>query len=172
MIRPYLILTALALTGLTLYITGNTIQDKSPVEIQEEVEISTEDTVAVDSLKELLCALIHVESRGVEDAIGDTHLGEPSIGVLQIRPVMVAEVNRILRKQKIKKRFKLKDRFSKQKSIAMFKVWREYHHKGDVLETIARNWNGGPSGFRNRRTKKYWYKVKKKLDEYKNLRRV
>lgn len=172
MIRPYLIVIALALTGLTLYIAGNTVQNNSPVEIQEEVEISTEDTVAADSLKELLNALIHVESRGIENAIGDTHLGEPSIGVLQIRPVMVAEVNRILRKQKIKKRFKLKDRFSKQKSIAMFTVWREYHHEGDGLEIIARNWNGGPNGFRNKRTEKYWYKVKKKLDEYKSFRRV
>tara|TARA_R110000787_G_C13085528_1_gene410645 strand:+ start:13 stop:534 length:522 start_codon:yes stop_codon:yes gene_type:complete len=173
MIRPYLILIALTLTGLTLYIVGNTVQDNSPVEIQEEVEISTRDTIpTIDSVQDLLNALIFVESRGIENAVGDKHLGKPSVGVLQIRPIMVAEINRILRKQKVEKRFKLKDRFSREKSIEMFMIWKNYYHRDNNFETIARNWNGGPNGFRNKRTKKYWYKVKRKLDEYKGHRRV
>ncbi len=59
-----------------------------------------------DSIDVLVDALIYVESRGKDDAIGDTHLGKPSIGVLQIRPIMVREVNRILRKSSISKSFK------------------------------------------------------------------
>ena len=49
-----------------------------------------------DQTDYLLEALIQVESRGNTNAIGDKHLGEPSIGVLQIRPVMVREVGMVV----------------------------------------------------------------------------
>ena len=113
---------------------------------------------------ELVNALIHVESRGIDSAIGDTHLELPSIGVLQIRPVMVREVNRILKRTKSEKRYKLKDRFSRVKSIEMFMVWKNYHHPEDGFEEIARCWNGGPRGLKNKRTEKYWIKVQKQLN--------
>lgn len=114
-------------------------------------------------IEKLINALIYVESRGKSNAVGDTHLGEPSIGVLQIRPIMVREVNRILKISHIPKRFKLKDRFNREKSIAMFMVWKNYHHPKGGFETIARNWNGGPKGYRYNRTIKYWVKVQKQL---------
>jgi len=110
-------------------------------------------------------ALIQVESMGNDSAIGDTHLKEPSVGVLQLRPIMVREVNRILKKQKIKKKFKLKDRFSKDKSIEMFLIWKNYHHPEGGFETIARNWNGGPRGYKNPRTEHYWAKVQLELNK-------
>jgi hypothetical protein len=117
-------------------------------------------------IKNLIDALIYVESRGKDSAIGDTHLTEPSVGVLQIRPIMVREVNRILKKQGEVYRFKLKDRFNRQKSINMFMVWKDYHHPNDELEKIARNWNGGPRGYRYNRTLQYWVKVQKQLKKY------
>jgi hypothetical protein len=113
----------------------------------------------------LINALIYVESRGKTDAIGDTHLGSPSIGVLQIRPIMVREANRILKKLPNSKPFKLDDRFSRKKSINMFMVWKNYHHKNDSFEKIARCWNGGPKGYKNNSTLKYWVKVKKQLNK-------
>ena len=113
---------------------------------------------------ELVNALIHVESRGIDSAVGDTHLQSPSIGVLQIRPVMVREVNRILKRTKSDKRYKLKDRFSREKSIEMFMIWKNYHHPKDGFEEIARCWNGGPRGMKNKRTEKYWIKVQKHLN--------
>jgi len=111
----------------------------------------------------LIEALIQVESRGKENAVGDKHLGKPSIGVLQIRPIMVKEVNRILGKSKKKKRFTLKDRFSRKKSIEMFKVWLGYYHNNSSFEEIARCWNGGPNGYKLTSTLSYWNKVKKEL---------
>jgi len=111
----------------------------------------------------LVDALIYVESRGKDDAVGDTHLESPSIGVLQIRPIMVREVNRILKIQDKKKQFKLKDRFNRQKSIDMFMIWRKFHHSQDGMEKIARCWNGGGRGYKNPRTEKYWVKVQKQL---------
>jgi hypothetical protein len=134
-----------------------------PVERIEPKPI--EEIVIEPKIDKLIMALIQVESMGNDSAIGDTHLKEPSIGVLQLRPIMVREVNRILKKQKIKKKFKLKDRFSKDKSIEMFLIWKNYHHPEGGFETIARNWNGGPRGYKNPRTEHYWAKVQLELNK-------
>ena len=127
--------------------------------------IITQPTVIpTKSIDDLINALIYVESRGIDSAVGDKHLGEPSVGVLQIRPIMVREVNRILKLQGKSKRFRLKDRFDRQESISMFMVWKSYHHPYDNIEKIARNWNGGPRGYRYDRTLPYWVKVQKQLN--------
>ena len=114
-------------------------------------------------IDDLINALIYVESRGIDSAIGDKHLGEPSVGVLQLRPIMVREVNRILKIQGKIKRFKLKDRFDRQKSINMFMVWKNWHHPNEDIEKITRNWNGGPRGYQYKRTLPYWVKIQKQL---------
>lgn len=113
----------------------------------------------------LIEALIQVESRGHDSAIGDKHLvGNEAVGALQIRPIMLREVNRILKIKKVDKRYKLKDRFNREKTIEMFLIWKNYHHPNSDFEKIARNWNGGPNGFKKSRTEKYWVKVQKELD--------
>ena len=132
---------------------------------QVAIATLTPEPIKIDTTFKLVEALIQVESRGNEGAIGDTNLGVPSIGVLQIRPIMVREVNRILKRTKSEKRYKLKDRFSRVKSIEMFMVWKNYHHPEGGFETIARNWNGGPRGYKNKRTEHYWAKVQLELKE-------
>lgn len=106
----------------------------------------------------LIEAIIYVESRG--DTLAH-NISENAVGCLQIRPIMVREVNRILRKQKIKKKYKLKDRYSRKKSIEMFYIWKDYHHSEDSDEVIARCWNGGPKGWKKKSTNYYWAKVRK-----------
>lgn len=160
-LKPYIILAVSALAAIVFILTSLKQAEGTPTEIKE-VTVGEVDTIqAIDSLVE---ALIFVESRGKEDAVGDTHLGAPSIGVLQIRPIMVREVNRILKKKGAKMRFKLQDRFDRGKSIWMFMIWKDYHHPTDGFEKIARNWNGGPNGYRFKRTEPYWAKVKKELE--------
>jgi hypothetical protein len=82
-------------------------------------EDTKQNIVKVDTIKRdlLLEAIIVVESNGNDSCIGDRKLGRPSVGCLQIRPIMVREVNRLLRKQKIKKKYTLNDRYSRKKSI-------------------------------------------------------
>ena len=80
---------------------------------------------------------------------------ENAAGVLQIRPIMVREVNRLLGENK----YTLKDRWSKAKSIQMFNVLRS-HLKGASDEEIARTWNGGYNGKNIPQTMQYWQKVK------------
>lgn len=77
---------------------------------------------------------------------------------------MVREVNRILTIQGKTNRFNLKDRFDRQQSIRMFMVWKNFHHKDSNNEIIARNWNGGPKGYKIKRTEKYWNKIEKQLN--------
>ena len=81
---------------------------------------------------------------------------ENAAGCLQIRPIMVREVNRLLGEDK----YTLKDRWSKAKSIEMFNVIRS-HLKGATDEEIARTWNGGYNGKNIPQTMQYWNKVKK-----------
>ena len=79
-----------------------------------------------------------------------------NIGILQIRPIMVYEVNRILGCNK----YKLKDRFNPIKSIEMFKIYTNHHTPDWNLELVARRWNGGYNGELKLSTLNYYLKVK------------
>ena len=152
---------------LPLFISSNTKTLEFNYEKIEQpiLELNRKDVPPIIESERLVSALIFVESRGNDSAIGDKHLvGNEAVGALQIRPIMVKEVNRILKIQKINKRFTLKDRFERDKSIEMFYIWKNYHHKDSDYETIARNWNGGPKGYKLNRTVKYWNKVENQLN--------
>lgn len=107
----------------------------------------------------LVKAIIEVESGGRVGAIGEA--GE--LGILQIRPIMVDEVNRITGKG-----FRLSDRRDPDKSLEMF--WDYTTHwnavKGDdSYEGMARRWNGGPTGHTKPSTLPYWEKVKAAMED-------
>ena len=105
----------------------------------------------------LVEAIIWVESRGDTLAYNKS---EEALGCLQIRPIMLREVNRLLAKNDIQKVYTLKDRTSRSKSIEMFNVIRG-HINNPTNERIARNWNGGYNYGES--TLKYWNKVKSRL---------
>jgi hypothetical protein len=149
-----------AIYGLIALVSIGVVTIINTYETQEDTK---QNIVKVDTVKRdlLLEAMIIVESNGNDSCIGDKNLGRPSVGCLQIRPIMVREVNRILRKQKIKKKYTLNDRYSRKKSIEMFYIWRDYHHSEDSDEVIARCWNGGPKGWKKKSTRYYWIKVVK-----------
>jgi hypothetical protein len=140
-----------------------------PIEVCYEetiIELEPKNIQPIITDGDLLTALIFVESRGNDSAIGDRHLvGNEAVGALQIRPIMVKEVNRILKIQGKTERFDLKDRFDRQQSIRMFMVWKNYHHKNSEPEVISRCWNGGPKGYKVSRTEKYWNKVEQQLKQ-------
>jgi hypothetical protein len=116
------------------------------------ISVSNAPALVADNL---IHAIIHVESRGNTHA---HNVSEDAVGVLQIRPIMVKEVNRVLGFDK----YTLQDRWDKKKSIEMFNVIR-HNTPSPTNEKIARNWNGGPNGYRKNSTLKYWQKVKKLL---------
>lgn len=152
----------------TLVISPNTVNQQVTDKIDTVVKVDDFEQVSKPEqpkVSELIDALIYVESRGNDSAIGDRHLGKPSVGCLQIRPIMVREVNRILKRKKKELRYTMDDRFSREKSIEMFMVWKDYYHDSDNFEEIARTWNGGPRGMKNKKTLSYWSKVKFELNK-------
>ena len=97
----------------------------------------------------IIAAIIEVESGGNPYAKSGS-----SVGVLQITPVLVAECNNILKRDKSKKRYSLKDRFSKEK--------RRYNPLNNVEKAI-RSWNGGLR-YKAKRTQRYFEKVMRVLN--------
>ncbi len=153
------------LLGLSVYPLLLSVTNASQLtNINCEIETKSELTINVDTLNLLIYAIINVESNGNDSAIGDTHLGtQYAVGALQIRPIMVKEVNRILKLKKSNKRYQLNDRYNRRKSIEMFLIWKRFHHKNSDLQTIARSWNGGSNGIQNPKTYGYWKKVENEL---------
>ena len=153
----------LIISLIPLFINSGNI---TPLEVKFERVIEQPIQIAPKPINQLVDALIYVESRGNDSIIGDKHLpGNEAVGALQIRPIMVREVNRILEIQGKTERFTLKDRFDRQQSIRMFMIWKNYHHKDSSPEKVARNWNGGPKGYKKDRTIKYWNKIEKQLNK-------
>ena len=118
------------------------------------------DTLIIDLVPEisdrLVHAMINVESRGDDSAFCAS---EEAAGCLQIRPIMIREVNRLLKRSGNEERFSLTDRWSREKSIEIFDTWRSLSHPDDSDEVIARCWNGGPHGWKRTATDRYWEKV-------------
>jgi hypothetical protein len=131
-------------------------------------------------LKDVLySSIVWVESKGNANAKSR----DGSVGIIQIKPVMVKEVNRICKIQGMKKRFTLSDRKNPHKSAEMFWIYQGFYNPDLNLDSLskedmailARKWNGGPNGDRKRATKKYWRKVSKRLKielEERNLAKI
>ena len=113
---------------------------------------------------DFVAAVIMVESSGNDSAYNKR---EKAVGCLQIRPIMVREVNRQLRRAKVDLRYTNEDRWSRDKSIEMFVIIAEgVESDGDIMkfcEIVARKWNGGGRGHKKKATIKYWNKVNKEL---------
>lgn len=128
--------------------------------IQAEPTIDTVYIEKRDSIDELIDAIIYVESRNLDSAINRK---TNAVGCMQIRPIMVNEVNRILRKKQFPLVYNLHDRYKRDKCLQMFHIWKAYHHKKSDLETIARCWNGGTNGENKQATYSYWLLVKNRM---------
>jgi len=103
----------------------------------------------------LINKLIQVESEGDSTAIGD---GGKAVGILQIHPIMVREVNRILNQNK----YSYEDRYSVHKSIEMFNIYQSKYNPDKDLELAAKLWNGGSTYYlRLDKVESYWKKVNK-----------
>jgi len=109
-------------------------------------------------------AMAMVESGGDPDAVGD---GGLAVGILQIQPVMVAEVNRIVGER----RYTLADRWDVRKSVEMFCVYSLHHWPDGTPEQWARGWNGGPAGPRKAATLAYWRRVTCVVENFRKIPR-
>ncbi len=98
-------------------------------------------------------AIMMVESRGNVNARNGIYCGP-----LQISPVLVSEVNNILKRRNISKRYSLGDRFNMQKSKEMFVIIQSYYNPKNNVERAIRMWQGGIN-YKVSRTQRYFEKV-------------
>ena len=142
----------------------NHVQSTLEIEVEEFNKIVEEEKFTIPTytldVNPLIQAMIMVESEGNDSAYCKK---EEAVGCLQIRPIMVREVNRVLKIQNSELEYTLEDRWSREKSIEMFHIVNGYHNKNSTYEEIARAWNGGPNWFKKSLTKRYWKRVQKQL---------
>ena len=100
-------------------------------------------------------AISKVESKGNPSATS-----KDCVGILQIRPILVADCNEYLKMKGSKKRFTLKDRFSVEKSKEMFILYQKRYNPSNNVEKAIRLWNGG-CGYSVEKTNGYLSKVMK-----------
>ena len=105
----------------------------------------------------VISAIAEVESKGNARAVnGD------AVGLLQIRPVLVRDVNRILRLRNSDKRYTLVDRYDPRKSAEMFEIYQSFYNPRGSVERAIRLWNGG-SGYTVSGTERYYRKVRRAM---------
>ena len=100
-------------------------------------------------------AIIQVESEGNPNVVS-----KDCVGILQIRPILVADCNEYLKMKGSKKRFTLADRKSAEKSKEMFILYQKRYNPTNNTEKAIRLWNGG-CGYSVVKTEKYYRKVMK-----------
>lgn len=117
----------------------------------------------------LMHALIQRENpRRDLNAVGDRHLRNKAYGLLQVRPPYVNEVNRIVGKKEMCRRWgksKLTAKDMKDPAKAKWvchrylsyygKYYTKKTHKKPTIEVYARIHNGGPIGWKKKSTVKY-----------------
>ena len=116
------------------------------------------------TMEHLFAAVSDVESGGNWRAF---KRDEDAAGIVQIRPCLVADCNRIVGHR----RWRLQDRWDRRQSEEMFKTdlshygraYRRETGREATAETYARMWQGGPAGWRKASTLKYWSKVRARL---------
>lgn len=79
---------------------------------------------------------------------------EDAAGLFQVRPVMVREINRLLKEEK----YSLEDRYSITRSVEMFSDYNNIVNPEWDYEKSARMWNGGITGMKKSSTDVYWDK--------------
>ena len=115
-------------------------------------------------LDRLFYAVSQVESGNDPEAHNKR---EDARGIIQIRSIMVRDVNRILGKDK----YTHNDAWNKTKSKEMFRIYLMHYHKNGTDEDWAKSWNGVPRGPQKQSTEKYWKKVKKIYEQRYTLQR-
>lgn len=126
---------------------NNPITEFDIEEIPEEVEEVTEWDVFVE-------ALIFIESSGNPFAVGKTN----DLGILQITPIYVKDVNRILGEEK----FTLDCRADIDKSLEMFEIYQSYYNPDKDINRAIKLHNP-------RAGSEYKEKILSKINELKTL---
>jgi hypothetical protein len=106
-------------------------------------------------------ALALQESRDGRDRRCFAARADGSLGIYQIRPVMVQDVNRILGRPEF---IWPVDALDRARSEQIFVIYSLHYYPAGTPEQWARAWNGGPRGPRKASTLQYWRGVRAFMD--------
>ena len=144
----------------TMFLFGSFL---SPV-INEQIHteptlLLKEEVMDMDFLhrEKVLFSIMEEESQYKIDAINHK---ENAVGVLQIRPIMVREVNEIIGEN----RYSNEDRFDLNKSVEMFVIYQNHFNPEWDLVRAARLWNGGCNGMKKNSTIAYSKRIEKRYE--------
>lgn len=141
---------------------------RAPLMSADELAEARLDSLEVHSeawLGALFQALADVESSNDPEAWNES---EGARGLLQIRPIMVQDVNRICGEH----RYSVSDAYDPVESHKMLSIFCGHYVRAETIapgwslssfELAARKWNGGPTGDQKAATLPYWLKVKARL---------
>ena len=103
----------------------------------------------------ILCA---VESANNPAAVGDMHMGaNHARGVLQIRPIVIADVNRHYGTS-----WTPAHAYDRESALVIARQYLTmYCGTRASLERYCRVWNGGPNGHKRRTTLKHWARCRR-----------
>ena len=99
----------------------------------DRLRIGQRLTIPAIDYKRLFSAFVYVESRGDNNAVGDNG---KAVGCIQMWPIMVDEVNRLIGKDL----FKYKDRLTRERSYYMFIIIMN-RNKVRTVDDAVRIWN-------------------------------
>ena len=159
--RQVLVVYSLFTMGILAVIFWSLFQDYKHGEDFEKVEYQVDTIVVYKDINllsnrdwdNLTKAIVWVESKGKHDAMG----GKDDVGVLQIRPIIVEDCNRIVGYEK----FVLKDRLDSLKSVEMFNVIQNHYNPQHDFHWALKLWNSGAP-------LSYHRKIMDKFNEIKN----
>ena len=101
------------------------------IQMQEMIRIVSKPEIPVKTDWEIFVeALIQVESEGNPKAVGKHN----DVGILQITPIYVEEVNRIIGQNK----YSLSSRNSIEKSLEMFEIYQGYYNPEKIISKAIR----------------------------------
>ena len=121
--------------------------------ISPEYKAPPKEIVKLTEKEKILMAFIAVESSGNWNAYNKS---EQAAGILQIRPIMLKEINRLFKTD-----FQLQDRFDSIKSVQMFWMFQRHHNPELDLERLCVCWNGNANWKSTKYTAKYYAKIKR-----------
>lgn len=107
----------------------------------------------------LILAIMQYESQNNPLAY---NASEDAAGILQLRPIMIDEVNRIMKLQNNPERYTLNDRWDSLKSVRIYYTVQTFHNPGYNHKKAAYLWNGG-SVIPKKSTINYYTQIKKLL---------
>lgn len=152
--KNVILLTGAALSLFAIY-AMRSIDPQQPV--SSVCVVATEPAPTICDWDVFTEAMINVESRGNPKAVGSMD----DVGVLQIRPIMVMEANRILGREV----FIMDDRYDRELSILIFNAVQGYHNPSKDLRRACYIWNSGGGD-------EYYNKVMKEYDALTNNKKM